>query len=226
MLTRGAGGSRPAGRVHETRVRLELLGAIAESRGVTQRDLAARLGIALGLTNALIRRLARDGYIKVAHVSPRRVRYLLTAKGLLEKSRLTYSYIRLTTAYYRDLRARLQAVFDGLLQEGARRIVLCGAGEVAEVALICAQGLPLEVVAVVDHRRAGGTLLGRPVAPLETLPALAFDALILTAAVPPERFAARFRDLGIAPSKIRGLEDGGRGPAAPARDRLPVYGQA
>src|SRR5437899_9692839 len=76
----------------------EILTAIAEESSTTQRVLAARLGVALGLTNLYLKRLVKKGYIKVAGFPHRpaarkRLRYLLTARGLTEKSRLTYDYM-------------------------------------------------------------------------------------------------------------------------------------
>jgi DNA-binding MarR family transcriptional regulator len=194
------------------KVSLDLLGAIAENDGATQRDLSARLGIALGLTNALIKRLARKGYIKVTHVSPRRVRYLLTPKGILEKSRLTYAYIQFSVGYYRDLRERLQALFERLVEDGARRVVLYGAGEVTEIASICLHGTPLELVSVVDDRRAGQAFLGRPVAPVAALKEMAFDALILTVPVRAEAGHPPFERLGVDGARVWGLDASERGP--------------
>ena len=208
------------------RLLLDLLGAIAENHGTTQRDLSARLGIALGLTNALIKRLARKGHIKIMPVSPRRVKYLLTPKGILEKRRLTYSYVQFSVGYYRDLRARLSALFDRLAAEGARRVAFYGAGEVAEIALICSHGTPLELVAIVDDRPAGKTMLGRPVGSLPDLRGVALDALILTAPVPPERLTERFAQCGIPETKVWGLDGTSRNGAGRSRRVHGAHGQA
>lgn len=61
---------------------LEILSELARGDQVTQRRLAARLDIALGLTNLDLRRLARKGYIKITSIPRRRVRYLLTPRGM------------------------------------------------------------------------------------------------------------------------------------------------
>ena len=44
---------------------LEILTAIGEGTPLTQRALSRRLGVALGLTNLYLKRLARKGYIKI-----------------------------------------------------------------------------------------------------------------------------------------------------------------
>src|SRR3990172_738913 len=85
---------------------LEVLTVIGEADSLTQRALAQRLGVALGLTNLYLKRLAHKGFIKVVEFprkpkARRRLRYLLTPRGLAEKTRLTYQYMDRSLALYR-----------------------------------------------------------------------------------------------------------------------------
>ena len=64
---------------------LAILKEIERSAPLTQRGLAKKLGIALGLTNLYLKRLARKGYIKVTTIPRHRVKYLLTPKGITER---------------------------------------------------------------------------------------------------------------------------------------------
>ena len=57
---------------------LEILSSIAEGRPVSQRALAQRLGIALGLTNPCLKRLAGKGHLKATTIPPNRLTYLVT----------------------------------------------------------------------------------------------------------------------------------------------------
>ena len=54
----------------ESRRDLQLLEALDQDNTVTQRTLAMRLGIALGLTNLYLKRLIRKGYVKCVSGSP------------------------------------------------------------------------------------------------------------------------------------------------------------
>jgi len=96
---------------------LLLLSELDRKGGATQRTLATKLGIALGLANLYLRRLVRKGYYIKTTTSPRwRVGYSLTPQGLAEKSRLTYLYLQYSLSHYRDIRGRLNdmlASFDG-----------------------------------------------------------------------------------------------------------------
>src|SRR5258708_20062967 len=77
---------------------LEIRTAIGEDRPLTQRDLSQRLGVALGLTNLYLKRLARKGLIKITEFprkpgTRQRLQYVLTGKGFAEKTRLSYAYL-------------------------------------------------------------------------------------------------------------------------------------
>src|SRR5687767_9748398 len=72
----------------EARRNLQALEAIAEDDRLTQRSLASKLGIALGLTNIYLKRLVRKGYVKCVNIQSNRLQYLLTPKGITEKTRL------------------------------------------------------------------------------------------------------------------------------------------
>ena len=56
---------------------LKLLEALEQDSRVTQRSLASKLGIALGLTNIYLKRLVRKGYIKCVNVRSNRLKRTL-----------------------------------------------------------------------------------------------------------------------------------------------------
>ncbi len=62
---------------------LEVLKLLAETSDLSQRDIALRSGASLGMVNLVLRRLVRTGYIKIVNMDRRKVRYILTAKGLV-----------------------------------------------------------------------------------------------------------------------------------------------
>ncbi|MDW7999186.1 MAG: winged helix-turn-helix transcriptional regulator, partial [Thermodesulfovibrio sp.] len=74
-------------------IALKILEHIDQDPSITQRDLTAKLGIALGLTNTYIKRLSKKGYIKIKNLTGKRIMYILTPKGLIEKTRLTCNYM-------------------------------------------------------------------------------------------------------------------------------------
>src|ERR1041384_6953123 len=82
---------------------LKLLEAVEQDSRVTQRTLATKLGIALGLTNIYLKRLVRKGYIKCVNVQPNRISYLITPRGIAEKARLAYEFMDYSLHLYSEV---------------------------------------------------------------------------------------------------------------------------
>jgi len=115
---------------------LRLLTELSSQDGVTQRSLARTQGMALGLTNLLIRRLAKKGYVKIISLQRNRLRYLITPRGLAEKARLTYEYLEYSLYFYRQIRTFLTQALSRIDPSGRNDVLLYGTGEVAEIAFV------------------------------------------------------------------------------------------
>ena len=141
---------------------LLLLSELDRDGAATQRTLASKLGVALGLTNLYLKRLARQGYIKITTIPRNRIRYLLTPQGFAEKSRLTYQYMQYSLSYYRDMRGRLKDMLSSLEWTKGQRVAICGTGELAELAYLALREMNIDCVGFVDGR-SGDTFLSHPV---------------------------------------------------------------
>ena len=64
---------------------LEILQAIENKKDVTQRHLANRLDVALGLANSYLKRCVRKGLVKIQQAPANRYFYYLTPMGFSEK---------------------------------------------------------------------------------------------------------------------------------------------
>src|SRR4029453_3209228 len=128
---------------------LKLLEAVEADSRVTQRSLASRLGIALGLTNIYLRRLVRKGYIKCVNVQSNRISYLITPRGIAEKARLTYEFMDYSLHLYGEGgQARREVLQDCAAAD--RRVAIYGRGEAAELAYLSLKEFGLDPVAVFE----------------------------------------------------------------------------
>ncbi len=182
---------------------LQLLNEVERNAAVTQRTLANKLDVALGLTNLYLKRLARKGYIKITTIPRNRIKYLLTPRGVAEKTRLTYLYMQYSLTYYRDMRQRLKVVLTGLASAGAKRIVICGTVELAELAYISLREMDLTLVGFVDGDQ--GTFLSYPLWPIEALPNWDFDTVLIADLEEAKRVQARLIRAGVLREKIATL---------------------
>lgn len=142
---------------------LELLEVVAESHAISQRSLAGRLGIALGLTNAVLKRCIKKGLLKVQHAPARRYAYYLTPKGFAEKTRLTADYLSYSLQFYRQARQEYGDIIAYCETRGWTRIVLVGASELAEIASLSASAARIEIVGILDAGRNDPTFCDIPV---------------------------------------------------------------
>lgn len=176
----------------------------AEGRPVTQRALAERLGIALGLVNLYLKRLARKGYIKVTTIPANRIRYLLTPRGFAQKARLTYEYIRYSLRLYREARQTLREALAPLARDRATRIAIYGTGEAAELAYRTLRELGIEPAAV--HSQPGDTFLGRRVVHVAEATPGDYDRVILATFDQPNRCLVGLLKRGFARNQLVTLD--------------------
>lgn len=159
---------------------LELLEAVAADGARTQRHLASDLGVAVGLVNLYMKRCVSKGLVKVATVPTRRYAYYLTPKGFAEKSRLTVAYLSQSFSFFRRARADCAETFAEIKAASCERVVLAGASELAEVAVICALDEGVTVAAVVDAAATVDVLVGLPVSRSFDAVATPYQAVVVT----------------------------------------------
>jgi DNA-binding Lrp family transcriptional regulator len=204
----------------ESRRDLQLLDALERDATITQRTLAARLGMALGLTNLYVRRLVRKGYVKCVTVAPNRLVYSLTPRGVSRKARLTYEFMKYSLDFYRDARQHLRRSLSSAVVQH-KRVAIYGTGDAAELVYLLVRDMGLQLVAVFgdDH---DAPFLGVPVTPIANHPDVVFDVLIVAILERPAGTAKRLRQSGVPDDKVLMLRPDWRG--AKAADKRPPNG--
>jgi DNA-binding MarR family transcriptional regulator len=157
---------------------LVLLSELDRNGGATQRTLSTKLGVALGLTNLYLKRLARKGYIKITTIPRNRIRYLLTPQGFAEKSRLTYQYLQYSLSYYRDIRGRLKEMLSSLEGTNGQRVAICGTGELAELTYLALREMNVDCVGFVDGNTRE-TFLSCPVSSPDRIAGWQLDRVLI-----------------------------------------------
>jgi len=189
---------------------LQLLTEISSGESVTQRGLAKRYRLALGLINFLMRRLVKKGYVKITNLQRKRLRYLITPNGVAEKARLTYEYLEYSLFFYRQLRAVLTRALTVIVESGGKNTVLYGADEVSEVAFLLLQQHGIHVVAVIDESSSGRSpFINLPVKRFEELSTLEFDWIVVASVKDADRMVARLCEAGVPGDKIIAITNHG-----------------
>lgn len=209
-------------RALEAEITLRLLDDVDSQDQLSQRSLAVRLGIAVGLANAYLKRCVRKGWVKVRQVPARRYAYYLTPQGFAEKSRLTAEYLGYSLAFFRNARSQCAELLEAARRRGDTRILLVGEGDLAEIATLAAREAEVELVGVWAPGCNRTSVAGVPV--LADLPAAdGYDAALLTdIRAPQERYDELCRAIGaprvLAPAILRVSRRAGAADSADAAE--------
>jgi len=110
-----------------------LLEKIEYDPDITQANLAAHLGVAVGTVNWHIKRLVAKGYVKVKRAQRRKLRYIITPEGIAFRARLTVNYIEQSMQLYRLIRGRVLEAVKNIKLAGFDSVRIVGDGDIADI---------------------------------------------------------------------------------------------
>ncbi|HEY3308710.1 MAG TPA: winged helix-turn-helix transcriptional regulator [Desulfuromonadaceae bacterium] len=183
----------------------QLLSEVADEKPITQRELATRLGVALGLVNSYIKNFVAKGYLRIKNYPPNRYGYLLTPHGLAEKTRLAYQHAHYFTNLYTVTRQDYLALFKGLAERGITSVAFCGVDEVAEIAWLSLREAGLGLSEVMDDHNIGSDFMGYNVVSLNQGLLAGSPKIIITSMKRSDQLKASLLDLGVRDESIIGL---------------------
>ncbi len=92
---------------------LEVLRKIDKKPKLTQREIANKVGFSLGKLNYCLKALKKKGFIKLENFQKhtnkiKYFRYVITPKGLAERTKLTINFMKKKMAEYDELKKELE----------------------------------------------------------------------------------------------------------------------
>lgn len=109
----------------QAEIRLQVMRLIAQNPEMSTRQVADEVGISNGSAYYVLAALVEKGFVKLENFkkSPRKGQYayLLTPKGIREKSLLTHSFIERKRQEYVDLKTEIEALEQEVGLSEARR---------------------------------------------------------------------------------------------------------
>jgi len=161
---------------------LSLLQELEKNPVVSQRQLSNKFGIALGVTNACLKRMVRRGWIRIKEIDRRKVGYYVTQKGLSEKTKLRIHFLSYTFKHYTELKSVFDYKFLEMESQGIRRIVFYGVSDEMEVAYITIQRTNIALVGIVEDEENWRPvkIFGYELKKLDEIMEMAPDAVFIT----------------------------------------------
>lgn len=114
--------------------------------GAKQREIAAGMGVSLGMTNIVLRRFANKGWILAKRLSARNIRYALTPEGMNELAHRSYRYMRRTFTEVRECAAAVELHVMRARARGCTQIILYGESDITLIIEWAAARAGLEFV--------------------------------------------------------------------------------
>ncbi len=191
-------------KVLDTYRAFQLMAEIADDEPVSQRELARRLGIALGLVNSYMKNLVAKGYVRVKNFPRNRYAYLLTPQGVAEKSRLAYRHLSYFTNLYKITREDYIALFQTLQREGVKKVAFCGVDEVTEIAYLSLRETAIELAVVMDDEKRGEQFFDKPIVPIAIGLLSGNHRIVITSLKKGATLRERLLQLGVNPQTVYG----------------------
>ena len=161
---------------------LRFLEELEKNPVISQRELSHRFNIALGVTNACLKKMVQKGWIRIQGLNRRKIGYYLTPMGFAEKTKLTFHLISYTAQHYSELKKRIGQKFLEMEREGLERIVFYGVSDEMEVAFITLQGVNLRLVGIVedDEKFRSQIIFGYELERVSQIKGLEPDGVLIT----------------------------------------------
>jgi predicted transcriptional regulator len=106
---------------------LEKVHDFAESQSpLRQRDLARLAGTSLGMTNSILKRLARKGWITIKKINSRNIQYAVTLDGMNEIISRSYGYFKRTIKNVFFYKEKIDLAINDARQMGIVSALLVG----------------------------------------------------------------------------------------------------
>ena len=106
---------------------IEILERISRSKStIRQRDLARIIGLSLGMTNSILKRLTSKGLLKIKKVNNRNIQYVVSPAGMEAIALRSYRYFKRTLKNVVSYKEAMDELIQEIMQKGYRRLILVG----------------------------------------------------------------------------------------------------
>jgi len=162
-----------------------ILDLIEKDAKITQRAISDALGIAVSMVNSYLDEYEDEGYIKRKYKSTKTVEYLITKEGKERRKLLNIWYLKSSHEVYLSAKDNIIKFLNQIIDKGFKKILLYGAGEVAEIMLqviYSDHSIPLIVVAVIDDNedKIGKKIVNTSIVSLSQIHEYAHDGILVS----------------------------------------------
>ena len=130
---------------------LEMLETLETDPEITQADLAAQVGVAVGTVNWYLKQWSQKGWLKIRRIGRWRWEYLLTPKGIAEKTRLAGKYLEHSMRVYRRTRQQARNILSEVNEAGYSSVFVNAKGDLADIFVLSCLEAGIEYLPENEH---------------------------------------------------------------------------
>lgn len=149
----------------------QILTSLQKDKNLSQRTLSSHMGVNVASVNFALKRLITKGFVKMIGVNPRRIKYIVTPKGLKEKSELAYKFFDRNFHFYKDVRSDIEERVQEVSNGKSTKVAICGKNKLSEITVLAIQNMELNLVGIFNGKdsKQGEKFLGHEVYELKNL---------------------------------------------------------
>lgn len=184
-----------------------ILDLVLKEPNITQRMMSNRLNVSLSMINLYLDTYESQGFIKREYISPKDVNYHITKKGLDRLKVLNIGYLKASQSVHSSAKENIVAFLNQIIKKGFKKIILYGAGEVAEIMLQVIQydnSLPITAVAIIDDdpKKQGNSLVNTPIIKLRDINLFEHDGVLVSSYSKNDQIFQKLLSVQYNPKKI------------------------
>ena len=124
---------------------LSLMNSIEKEPELSQRELAIRSGVALGVMNAYLKNCVKKGLIRISKVPAKRFAYFLTPEGFALKSKMIGNYLKKSFSFYKQAKLSCECLVESFSKLDKKQIFLVGKSELSDIFCMVSKSQNLDV---------------------------------------------------------------------------------
>lgn len=184
-----------------------ILDLIEKNKDITQRKIGESIGVAVSMVSNYLDDYEHKGLIKRKYRSRKTVEYFVMKKGIERKKVLNISFLSASLKIYESAKQNIGTFLDQIIGKGFKRILLYGAGEVAEILLqsiMTDKSIPIKVLAVVDDdiNKQEHSLVGTKIISLDEVNHIVHDGILISSYTNNETILNKLLEHNYEKSKI------------------------
>lgn len=162
-----------------------ILDLVEKNQYTTQRDIAKKLNLSVSMINNYLENYINNKLVIMQKTSSKYFKYILTNKGIERKKFLNLGYLRSTQKLYKSAKENIVFFLDQIKLKNFKKIILYGAGEVAEIFLNTIRDNYEEyfdVIAIIDDDKLkqGSRLLDVKIISIDDLKEFTYDGIFIS----------------------------------------------